>query len=61
MFAYLAQRFNVDIPAFKKRFLQLAALCGKEANRRKLPEGEEAFWWAHEWHALQSIIARLVG
>ncbi len=59
--AYLAQRLGCGIDRIAKRVGQLSAMCLKEANRRKLPEGEEPFWWAHEWQALGNILKKLSG
>jgi hypothetical protein len=57
---YLAKRLGCNIDRISKRIKQLAEICGKQANKRKLPEGEEAYWWCHEWEALSRILLRLV-
>jgi len=57
---YLARRLGCGIPRIANRIKQLAEICGKQANKRKLPEGEEAYWWCHEWDALGRILLRLV-
>lgn len=58
VFAYLRDRVGVRL--FSKRLADIAAYCGKQANKRKVPEGEEPFWWAHEWQALQNMFGKLV-
>ncbi len=58
VFAYLKDRLGVQF--FGKRLLDISAYCGKQANKRNVPEGEKPFWWAHEWLALQSMFLRLV-
>lgn len=60
-FEYLTQRFGLNLRGFRARFKDVADFCGKQANRRKIPEGEHEFWWHHEWSAIESIIRKLVG
>lgn len=57
---YLARRLGCGLSGISRRILALAELCEKQANRRKLPEGEEAFWWHQEWHMIGSILKSLV-
>jgi hypothetical protein len=57
---YLAYRLGCGLSRISQRVLQLSDLCEKQANRRKLPEGEEAFWWNSEWHALGRMLRKLV-
>lgn len=59
VFEYLSRRLYVR--GFKKRLVQLADFCDTQERKRKVPEGEQAFWWAHEWHALSNMLRRLVG
>lgn len=62
VFSYLAQRFGLtSLKGFRARFKDVADFCGKQANRRKIPEGEHEFWWHHEWSAIENIIRKLVG
>lgn len=56
---YLARRLGCGLSGISKRILALAELCEKQANRRKLPEGEQAFWWHSEWHMLSEILKNL--
>lgn len=58
---WLANRLGCGLSGIKRRVSQLSDLCRKQANRRKLPEGEERneFWWAHEWNALADILGKL--
>ncbi len=58
---YLADRLGVSMPKLKSRVAMLSALCHKQATKRKIPDGEELFWWCHEWQALGDILNRLVG
>lgn len=57
---YLAQRLGCGLTKISQRVFQLSDLCEKQANRRKLPEGEEPFWWNSEWHALGRMLKKLV-
>ena len=57
---YLAHRLGCGIPRIAKRIQQLADLCIKQSNKRKLPEGESEFWWNHEWDALGQMLLRLI-
>lgn len=57
---YLARRLGCGLSRIKDRILQLSEMCEKQANRRKLPEGEEAFWWNSEWDMLSRIFKKLV-
>lgn len=56
---YLADRLGCGLPSLRTRVQQLSDLCRKQASKRKLPEGEEAFWFAHEWNALADILTKL--
>ncbi len=57
--SYLAQRLGCNMARLAKRVAELADICHKQANKRKLPEGEEAFWWNSEWFALGNILKKL--
>lgn len=57
---YLSRRLGCGLSKIPERILQLADLCEKQANRRKLPEGEHAFWWNSEWHMLAQILKSLI-
>lgn len=57
---YLGRRLGAPISRLSKRLGQLADLCDKQANKRKLPEGEQEFWWHHEWTVLSSILRKFV-
>lgn len=58
---WLANRLGCGLDKLKLRVGQLSDLCRKQANRRKLPEGEDRneFWWAHEWNALADILGKI--
>ncbi len=56
---YLAQRLGIGIGAMRNRVFDLANLAEKAGRRRKLPDGVDAFWWAHSWDALASILRKL--
>lgn len=58
---YLARRLGCSLSRLRNRINQLADICEKQANKRKLPEGEETYWWNSEWTALGRILKRLAG
>lgn len=59
VFEYLARRLGCGLSGIKGRISQLAAMCNKESNRRKIPEGEHVFKWCQDWQMLGSILNRL--
>ena len=56
-FQWFGERFGSGL--FKRRLSQLADLCEVQEKKRKIPEGEHAFWWANDWRALASILRKL--
>jgi hypothetical protein len=57
--SYLAQRIGANLTVLNMRIKDLAEYCHKQANKRKIPEGEEAFWWHQNWYALGNILGNL--
>lgn len=57
---YLARRLGTGLNRIPLRILDLAKFCEKQANRRKIPDGESEFWWSHEWHMLGRLLKKLV-
>ena len=57
--AYLSRSIGLRYTDTAARVEMLAALADKEANRRKLPDGADAFWWARGWESLASTLRRL--
>jgi len=56
---WLSDKLGVNLTCIRQRILDLANLADKQANRRKLPEGEDYFWWHSNWSALASILRKV--
>jgi hypothetical protein len=57
--AWLATELGCNIKSICKRIADLAELANQQARRRKIPAGEDPFFWAREWEALAKILQRL--
>lgn len=56
---YLGKRLGTYLPSIRKRLRRLAELSARESRRRKLPAGEDAFRWARDFEAFESILTKL--
>ena len=59
VFYFLSAYLGITIETIRNRFLQLSELAEKQSQKRKLPEGEEEFWWVHDWKSISSILKEL--
>lgn len=50
---------SIGTSLLKKRILQLADLADSQTRKRKLPDGEDPFWWNRDWEALASLLRKL--
>lgn len=58
---WLAERAGLTLGMFRPALLLVIAAIAKEANRRKLPNGIEPFWYARTAEALARTLRDLVG
>jgi len=56
---YLGNYFMVGFDRVRPYIKRLADLCEKESRRRKIPESEHPFWWAHHWELQARLLNRL--
>lgn len=56
---FLSRKLGMGLGDMRQRVIDLAALCDKEAGRRKIPDGKDMFWWRQSWGALGSILKGL--
>lgn len=57
---YLARTIGANYTTTRGYVDKLADLAQGQANKRKLPEGTDAFWWNHTWTMLASCLRGLV-
>lgn len=57
---FLKQELAIELDSVKKRLKELADLADAQARKRKLPAGENPFWWNREWEMLASLLRRLI-
>lgn len=58
---YLASHLGCGIGDCARYVVMLAELAEKQANKRKLPDGEHPFWWHERWRALGAVLRRVAG
>lgn len=56
---WLSGQLGAELPTIRKRIAALSEHCYAQVRKRKLPEGENAFWWCSSWHALGNMLAKL--
>lgn len=54
--SYLSTALGVRIGRLRKRFLALANLADAQCRKRKLPAGEDEFWWQRDWECVASLL-----
>ena len=54
--AYLATAFGVRLGRLRDRFHALADLADAQGRKRKLPAGEDEFWWRRDWEAVAAVL-----
>lgn len=56
---WLSARLGVNLGDTRQRLQDLAKLADKQAHRRKIPAGEDAFWWSQTWERLSRVLHEL--
>lgn len=57
--AYLSRITGISLRGTADMVTTLANLAQGQANKRKLPDGVDAFWWAHGWGRLADTLRDL--
>ena len=58
---WLVGQLGVNLGTTGRTISRLAALAEKESRRRKLPEGEDEYWWRESWLAVAAQLRKLLG
>jgi len=57
---WLTRHLGLDFNALNRRLGDISDFCKKQANKRKIPQGEDYFWWSENWLALSSLFRKLI-